>query len=183
VQYEVEIHGRVRQVRVDREGPRFVVAVDGREWAVDAARLDGQTLSLLMSTVGLPADPPSPAASSYDVSVVPDGPAGRFAVRVGTASISVLLNGSRGRKRRDAGVATSGPQRLVAPMPGKVVRILARPGEQVRARQPVVVIEAMKMENELRADHDAVVAEILVREGQLVEAGVPLALLRPVQGG
>ena len=56
-------------------------------------------------------------------------------------------------------------------MPGKIVRVLVKKGEAVRARQSVVVIEAMKMENELRAARDGTLAEIHVRDGQSVEAG------------
>ena len=59
-------------------------------------------------------------------------------------------------------------------MPGKVVRVLVKAGDTVRARQPVVVVEAMKMENELRADRDGTVAEIHVREGKSVDAGALL---------
>jgi propionyl-CoA carboxylase alpha chain len=62
-------------------------------------------------------------------------------------------------------------------MPGKVVRLLAKPGDRVVHRQPVVVIEAMKMENELRATRDGAVAELLVHEGQSVEAGTLLAVI------
>ena len=64
-------------------------------------------------------------------------------------------------------------------MPGKVVRVLARPGELVRQRQPIVVIEAMKMENELRAARPGTLTELLVREGQSVEAGAVLAVVAP----
>jgi biotin carboxyl carrier protein len=218
VQYEIEIEiaGSVRQVAVERRGGAFIVIVDGRAWAVDAARVDEATLSLLISRPGgsggsrgsggsgesggsgVPgasggAGESAPIARSFEVSVVPSGTAGRLAVRVGGVSMDVVVqpgsvsrtsSGLRGSKRTDRGASTAdGPQRLVAPMPGKIVRILAGPGDQVRARQAVVVIEAMKMENELRADRDAVVAEVLVREGQSVEAGVQLALLRPLQAG
>ena len=79
--------------------------------------------------------------------------------------------------KRKAAHSGSGPQRLVAPMPGKVVRVLVKAGDTVRARQPIVVIEAMKMENELRAGRDGVVAEMQVREGQSVEAGTLLAVV------
>jgi len=67
--------------------------------------------------------------------------------------------------------------RIVAPMPGKIVRVLVRTGEAVRARQPLVVIEAMKMENELRAAGSGTVAEIQVTDGQSVEAGALLAVI------
>jgi biotin carboxyl carrier protein len=63
-------------------------------------------------------------------------------------------------------------------MPGKVVRVLVAAGDAVRARQPIVVVEAMKMENELRADRDGVVSDIHTREGALVEAGALLIVIQ-----
>ena len=62
-------------------------------------------------------------------------------------------------------------------MPGKIVRVLVQTGVSVRARQPVVVVEAMKMENELRAGRAGVVREVLVAEGASVEAGTPLLVI------
>ena len=59
-------------------------------------------------------------------------------------------------------------------MPGKIVRVLVGAGDAVHARQPLIVVEAMKMENELRAVRDGTVAEIHVKEGASVEAGAPL---------
>ena len=63
-------------------------------------------------------------------------------------------------------------------MPGKVVRVLVKAGDAVRARQPVVVVEAMKMENEVRADRDGTVAEIHTRDGMSVEAGALLMIIQ-----
>ena len=81
------------------------------------------------------------------------------------------------RGRHGAGTTGDGPQRLLAPMPGKVVRVLVQPGDEVVARQGVIVVEAMKMENELRAGRPGVVREVLVVEGASVEAGTPLVVI------
>jgi biotin carboxyl carrier protein len=62
-------------------------------------------------------------------------------------------------------------------MPGRVVKVLVRPGDAVAARQPVVVVEAMKMENELRAPRAGTVAEVRVNEGVSVEANAVLVVL------
>ncbi len=62
-------------------------------------------------------------------------------------------------------------------MPGKVIRLLVKPGDRVDARQPVVVVEAMKMENELRAARGGTVSEVHAREGQLVDAGALLVTI------
>jgi len=167
VQYEVEINGRARQVVVHRTAGTFVVAIDGHEWPVDAARVDGQTLSLLVGD------------ASYEVTLAPDPASGQLRVRVGATPLLVGLNSRRRRRGRDdAGHAGSGPQRLAAPMPGKVVRVLVRAGDEVRARQPVVVVEAMKMENELRAGRDGTVSEIHAQEGQSVDAGTLLVVIQ-----
>jgi len=67
---------------------------------------------------------------------------------------------------------------IVAPMPGRIVRVLVKPEEAVAARQPLVVVEAMKMENELRAPRAGTVAEVRVAEGASVEANTVLVVLR-----
>ena len=172
MRYEVEIDGRLRQVSIRRAHDRFVVMVDGRERTVDAARVDAHTWSLLIEQEG------GRRTSSHEVSIIPGPVSDRFAVHVGSAPLTLSLNGRRRWGRKDeGGQPGSGPQWAVAPMPGKVVRVLVRPGEAVHARQPLVVIEAMKMENEISATHDGTVAEIKVRDGQSVDAGTLLVVI------
>ena len=66
---------------------------------------------------------------------------------------------------------------MIAPMPGKVVRVLVKAGDLVKARQGLIVVEAMKMENELRAARAGIVRGLFVAEGQLVDAGAALILV------
>ena len=115
--------------------------------------------------------------ASYDIGFAPDPATGLLYVRVGTTQVAVSLNG-RGRRHDDAGHTGSGPQRIVAPMPGKIVRCGVKPGDVVHARQTVVVIEAMKMENELKAGRDGTVTEVHAREGASVDAGVLLVVIQ-----
>lgn len=168
-QYEVEIGGRVRRIGVVKAGDRFALTIDGRSRHMDVARSDAQTLSLIDDTgrgfeVVVAADPGSPS---------------QFTVRVDGTPVTVVVNGRRrwGRNDVHAGSAT-GPQRVTAPMPGKIVRVLVNTGDRVHARQPLVVVEAMKMENELRATRDGTVGEIHAREGQSVDAGALLVLVQ-----
>ena len=166
--YEVEIGGRVRQVAVVRTGDIFAVTLDGHTRQVDVARIDAHTLSLVVDGVWL-----------HDVTVSPEPGTGRLIALVGSTPVPVILNDRRrGRRGEDGGAAGSGPQRLHAPMPGKVVRILFKIGDTVKARQPVVVVEAMKMENEVRAGRDGTVAEIHTREGASVDAGTLLVVIQ-----
>jgi biotin carboxyl carrier protein len=70
-----------------------------------------------------------------------------------------------------------GPARVIAPMPGKIVRVLVTPGQEVPSGHSLVVVEAMKMENELRSPVAGRVLELPAREGQAVEAGALLAVV------
>ena len=184
MQYEVEVGGRLHQVRVRHADGRFSVAIGEAEWTIDAVRVDPHRWSLL---VEYPAalDREAGAASgpsrivSHEIIVVPDRAPGRLNVHVGALLVPVGISGLRLRTgRRDARPdAGTGPERIVAPMPGKIVRVLVERGAAVSAGQPVVVIEAMKMENELRAGRDGIAAEIAVEPGQSVEAGTLLMVV------
>jgi len=168
MEYEVTVGGKLRRVAVAREGGGFAVTVDGATKHVNVARVGGHTLSLMVDSVW-----PS------DVTISPGTTAGEMTVHVDGTPVDATLNGRRGWGRRaDHGAATSAPQRLAAPMPGKVVRLLVGVGDTVEARQPVVVVEAMKMENELRASRAGTVSEVHVREGLSVEAGAPLIVIQ-----
>jgi len=148
------------------EGGSYRVRVDGRERIVDARRVAPGTWSILPSGGG--------RARLVDL----DGAAPDLVATVDGASVPLKLEEGRRAIASVVGArAGSGPQALRAPMPGKVVKVLARKGEAVKAGQGVVVIEAMKMENELRAARDGSIVEIAVAEGQAVEANQVLATI------
>ncbi len=102
-------------------------------------------------------------------------------------STEVVVNGRRipvavrDKKRlrghAGAGAGASGQIKLSSPMPGKVVRVLLNTGDEVAAHQGVLVVEAMKMQNEVQSPKAGKVAEIKVAEGQTVNAGETLAVI------
>jgi biotin carboxyl carrier protein len=155
-------------VVVGRTAAGFTVSVDGKALPVDATLVDGRTLSLLIATGG--------RTVSREIAVAANS-AGELSVRVDAIAIPVTVDGRRRWGKRDDGATAGGPQRISAPMPGKVVRVLVKPGDAVRARQPLVVVEAMKMENELRAPRDGTVSDVSAREGASVDAGALLVVL------
>ena len=114
--------------------------------------------------------------SMHDVVVETEAPGAQRIVHVRGQRIAVAVS-ARPPRVAAGGRAAQGPLRIVAPMPGKIVRLTVAVGDHVDARQPVVVIEAMKMENALAAGRAGVVTEILVQEGQSVEAGRPLVVV------
>jgi biotin carboxyl carrier protein len=184
VTYDVEIAGRTRRVAVRREGDGFAISVDGRSWHVDARRSGPHTLSLIVdSTTPSPAGRLDsrvrmPSGVSVEVTLVP-APAGQgMLVQVGPVPVLVGLNGRHRAATGHDRDADGGPQQITTPMPGKIVRVLVKRGDAVSPRQPLVVVEAMKMENELRAQRGGTVTEVHGREGVSVEAGTLLVVIQ-----
>ena len=168
--FEVEIAGRTRTVSIERGGStgHYRVVVDGKEYIVGAARIGDYDLSLtgeLASTL------------SADVQVTPAGSHGEVLVSIAGRVVAATVNGRRAGRVAESGAHPAGEQRVSAPMPGRVVRVLVGAGDEVAARQPVVVVEAMKMENELRAPKPGRVKEVTVKPGMSVDAGRVLVVI------
>lgn len=117
---------------------------------------------------------------SYEACVsVSQGAANRreFSVTVGTHPYSVELQDPRERRHGGVSGAHQGPQEILAPMPGRIVKVLVEENQQVAAGEGLVVIEAMKMQNELRAPRPGRVEKVYVTEGAGVETGFKLLRL------
>jgi biotin carboxyl carrier protein len=112
---------------------------------------------------------------SYDARVE-ESPAGLIVVIDGHR-FEVQVRDPRRRSRGSAGRHADGVQQVAAPMPGKVIRVLVAPGDTVVAGQGLVVVEAMKMQNELKALRDGRIGTMSAREGSTVIAGEVLATI------
>ena len=167
--FDIEINGRSRTISIDRaDTGRYRVTVDGRVRLVDAARIGNFGLSLLLDGDGL----------SREIQISPSSSPGEMLVRLDGRSVTALIDGrSTGRASADGGTHPRGEQSVVAPMPGRVVRLLVARGDDVAVRQGVVVVEAMKMENELRSPKAGRVKEVAVAAGASVEAGRVLMVI------
>jgi biotin carboxyl carrier protein len=170
VTFEIEINGRVRRVSVERPVPgRYHVVLDGAVHEVDALRIGEYGLSLLLD---------GGAGTSCEVQIAPAGAPGELLVGIDGRSVAVSVNGHRMRRRGpDRASHADGEQSIVAPMPGRVARVLAAPGDQVAARQAVIVVEAMKMENELRSPKAGRVKQVAVTPGMSVDSGQVLMII------
>ena len=173
--FEIAVGERLRTVGIVRKGTLLHVDLDGRTHIVDARRIGDSVVSMLVQPDG-----GSAPSRSIDAAFANLPTTGDFDVHLEGRTIPVQIRpaGSFGRqKKQGAGAHGTGPQRVTAPMPGKVVRVLVKPGDAVTARQGLVVVEAMKMENELRAARDGRVREVAVGEGQSVDAGAVLLIV------
>jgi biotin carboxyl carrier protein len=160
--FDATVDGRTILVEVRGGDGRYSVSLDASPLEVDLVPAGRHFASLLVS------------GESHEVGIekCPEG----FVIHFPGHPVSVLLaeaaQGATPPARR-----ALGPARLVAPMPGRVARVLQAPGAEVAAGQGLVVIEAMKMENELVSPRAGRVLEVAVLEGQAVEAGALLALV------
>jgi biotin carboxyl carrier protein len=98
-------------------------------------------------------------------------------VDIGPRRFQIEVHDPRRLTRRGSALDRGGRARVASPMPGKVVRVLVAEGEEVRAGQGLLIIEAMKMQNEMKAPKAGRVVSLMAREGAAVAAGEPLAAI------
>jgi biotin carboxyl carrier protein len=158
-----------RPIRVDVQGAdgRYRVTIDDRVWEVDA-RLTPQGIYCLLID-----------GTSYVVGATEED--GRIVVDVQGESYTVQVEEETRYVIRTRGAAGGGRggQTLVAPLPGRVTQVAVIPGQAVAPGDTLLVIEAMKMENEFKARVGGTVAEVRVAAGQAVNAGDVLLVIGP----
>lgn len=149
-------------IDVTRDASRIRITTAGQIVEGDAIEVATSTYSVLLN------------GHSYEVRVEPG--IGALRVHVGAREYSIQIEDPRAwRRRRGGALEAEGRQEVVAPMPGKLVRVLVKEGDEVEAGQGLFVVEAMKMQNEVRSPKKGKLEKILVKEGQVVNAGEPLA--------
>ena len=158
--------GEVETVKVTRRGEKFEVQVGEKIFLVDAAAPSGRVRSLIIE------------GRQYEVAVQSDGD-GRYTVSGsgvpgGLEEVEVLDPLAHLAQASHAEGADPRAHQVTAYMPGRVVSVLVEEGAEVTSGQGVVVLEAMKMENEIQAASDGVVTRVWVTPGQAVEGGDPL---------
>jgi acetyl/propionyl-CoA carboxylase alpha subunit len=159
--YELELGGKSRVLEVKRTESGWSLRLDGREAWLNAERIDQNTLSILKD------------GESFAVRRLPNG-----GILVRGRYYQVALRDRRSwRGRGRSGGGADGFEKLTATMPGKVVRLLAREGETISANQGIVVVEAMKMQNEIRSRKAGVLRRLLAEPGMNVNAGEVLAIV------
>ena len=163
--YNVTIDGTVFRLDLDldRAAGQWRCRVDGREVAIDAVSTQPDVLSLLI------------AGKAYQIRR--ERLASETRIWVGDQSYSAEVTDPRSLRSRKSVLTRKGPRQLVAPMPGKVVRFLVGVNSPVEAGQGVVVVEAMKMQNEIKSPKKGIVLKLSVAEGAAVNAGDVLAIV------
>ncbi|MEW6338770.1 MAG: acetyl-CoA carboxylase biotin carboxyl carrier protein subunit [Acidobacteriota bacterium] len=150
---------------VRRIGARFEVNADGRSHDVELLPVAPGLASLVCAD-----------GRSYSLAAQRLG-AGLWRISLGDREFEVRLRDPLEREIAGREGVAAGPQEIRAPIPGKVVGIAVAPGDAVRAGQPLLILEAMKMENQIRSEGAGTVQDVLVEPGATVEGGQILLVL------
>jgi len=167
MKFEIQLTGitgqRTHNVELERIGTGYRVILDGRAVAADATQVSPNTISVLLG------------GQAYEVHVTP-ALDGTVKLQSGPNEFTAEIQDPRAwRGRKQGALEAEGRQQIVAPMPGKVIRLLVSAGDEVEAGQGLLVVEAMKMQNEIRSPKKGKVDRVLAKEGQNVNAGEVLA--------
>jgi biotin carboxyl carrier protein len=159
VKYEVLLAGKTRVVELTRQNDAWKISLDGNTLDANAVEVAPNIFSVLLS------------GDSHQIRIAPR-PDGTLTLHTGLAEYHAEVSDPRSwRGRRQGAVEAEGRQQITAPMPGKVVRLLVKQGDSVEAGQGLLVIEAMKMQNEIRSPKSGKIEKLFAQEGQPVNAG------------
>ena len=161
---KVKIGGTTREVDVAREGGRLRWRLDGCVIEVDAVEVAAETYSILLE------------GRALEVRVQEDLEGLRI-VAGGEEFTAAIIDPRQWQGRHGHSIEVEGRLQILAPMPGKIVRVLVKQGDAVAAGQGIVVVEAMKMQNEVRTRKTGTVERLLVAEGKIVNAGQVVAVV------
>lgn len=161
--YDIAIDGKHYRLELEQAEGRWNCRVDGRVVEVDAVLARPNVISLRIGN------------KAYEVKC--ERVAGDLHLWVGSQRFGAEIRDPRSLRSRGRAADEQGPKKLIAPMPGKVVRLLVQQGAEIEAGAGVLVVEAMKMQNEVKSPKRGTVQKILVAEGTAVNAGDVLAVV------
>ena len=161
--YDITIDGKNYRLDLNRADGHWSCRLDGRDVEVDAVLARPDILSLRIGN------------QAYEVKC--ERVVGEMHLWVGSARFAAEVRDPRSLRGRVRAMDDHGPKKLTAPMPGKIVRVLVSQGDEVEAGAGVLVVEAMKMQNEIKSPKKGTIQKILVSGGAAVNAGDVLAIV------
>ncbi len=165
MKYEVLIDGNLHQVELERADKGYQCKVDDEPFALNVVMTARDVLSIIHEGRHYE------AKREYSL-------LGETHVIIGSERFAAEVRDPRSlRSRRAAAGAIAGPAKIVAPMPGKIVRVIASEGDEVEVGDGLLVVEAMKMQNEIKATKKGKITTLAVKEGFAVSAGELLAIV------
>lgn len=164
MKYEVLIDGHSHQVELERADKGYQCLVDGEPFTLDVVMTARDVLSIIHGGRHYE------AKREYSL-------LGDTHVIIGSERFHAEVRDPRSLRSRIAAGQVAGPVKIIAPMPGKIVRLIAAEGEDVEIGQGLIVVEAMKMQNEIKSTKKGKVTRIAVKEASAVNAGDLLVII------
>jgi biotin carboxyl carrier protein len=164
LRFEIEIGDRLRTVSIE------AVGASGPGGGTFKATIDDEAHEVSVRPTDLGVSLVFDDGRSIDVATT-ELATGEWFVQLPHVDVLAIADRKRRERSRPGAASASGVQRITAPMPGRIVKVLVKPGDTVELKQGLVVVEAMKMENELTSPKGGTVKDVPVTEGQSVEAG------------
>lgn len=164
---QAELNNEIHEVEIKRDGDKVFARVDEREYELEASEVEPNVFLLKNEN------------KIYEIFVSPRNSNGEpLKVKVKNFDFEInLIDPKRLRGSKSADGQADGVSEIKTAMPGKLVRILAEQGAEIKQGEPVLVVEAMKMQNEMKSPKDGIVKEIRFTEGATVNAGDVLAII------
>lgn len=166
--YEISIEHRTATIELlNRVGNKAIIAVDGNKYNIDIVMVENGVYSILYN------------GHSYNVELIEGENSKKYIVNTfaRTFVAEIIDAESKYISSRNQGQETESSNIIESPMPGKVIRVLVKAGDEVATGQTLIVVEAMKMQSEFKSSGEKIVREILVREGDTVNAHQPMIKL------
>jgi biotin carboxyl carrier protein len=158
---QFNINQETYKIEIDSKDGKFLVKLGGKQYYVDSQRISENCLSLLVD------------GKAYTVFVVEDKTKRYISVQGEQFCVEEAKDQTTNRSAIESAILKGIPT-ISSPMPGKIVKILVREGDKVRKGQGLVIVEAMKMENEIRSPGAGIVKKINFKEGNLVDTADPI---------
>lgn len=159
--YEISLGNRVATIELhNRAGNKALIEVDGKKYDIDIVMVEKGVYSILYN------------GQSYNLEIIEGETRKQYMVNTFARSydVEIIDAETKYQQSRSKGFEGEGDRNISSPMPGKVIKIPVSVGENVIAGQTLIVVEAMKMQSEFKSSGDRVVKEIMVREGETVNA-------------
>jgi biotin carboxyl carrier protein len=168
VSLQINVDSREANLKLlSRDGNLVHVLVDDEEYKLDICQVEQGVYSILKD------------GRSYIVELIEGDSKKKYIVNTyrNNYDLEIVDAESRFMKNRNKGLSDEAANSISSPMPGKVVKIPVKEGDEVKKGEPVIVISAMKMESEYKAPRDGFIQQICVGEGDTVDGNQPLVIL------
>ncbi len=165
--YEIKINDRTAKVELlNRNGNEVKILLDDVKYDADVVMVEKGVYSLIMNGI------------SYNIEMIENGSSKEYLVNTLNESFDVEIIDAESKylksRKKDDGTDSN---IISTPMPGKVVKVLVKPGDKVKAGDTVIIISAMKMESEYKVKKDRLIKEVLVKEGDVVDGHQSLIII------